>query len=67
MVLIICSPIQHPEDLEDIAITVIPVKFVARAIEAEHQFAYTSGLCAFLCGGLVIGAAGGGVTVLGLE
>lgn len=37
MVLIISRPIQHAEDLEDVAVAIIAVELVAGAVEAEHQ------------------------------
>lgn len=37
VILIICSPIEHSKDLEDIAVAVVAVELVSSSIEAEHK------------------------------
>lgn len=35
MILVTGGPVQHPENLQDVAVTVITMELVTRAIEAE--------------------------------
>lgn len=42
MILVIGFSIEHAEDLEDVAVTVISVELVAGPVEAKDQLLYTS-------------------------
>jgi hypothetical protein len=35
--LVASGPVQHAEDLEDVAVAVVAAEFVARAVETEHN------------------------------
>lgn len=37
VILIICSAIKHPEYFEDVAVAIIAVEFVTRAVETKNQ------------------------------
>ena len=73
VILVIGGPIQHPENLEDVAVAVIAVKLVPRTIKAEDELPHAPGagslesIGGFAGQRILVGQDGGSVPHLAIE